>query len=384
MLYNDKTFTDVVENIGLKNIFLNTPAYKDDATQAVLLEWFFDYKLGTDDQETFLRYFRRRINQLYPRYIHQVRIYTVTSNMDPFIQHYFEKQDRVTNNTSETGTATKNGTGTQTTTGTGSGTRAQTRTPNLEENVTENSTETGTASGTSETNETPNLTNTKTKTGTEGRTSNGSRTEEGTTGTTTSGSESVTETENGKSKNFAIAYPEANMSSLPTGIDDTPESIDYVSNGAYNVSKRTNNTGTTTSGTEDGEHETSVTETGSETTTYNTTDAERQTGTRQVTGTTSDSTQDTHAGTTRRTNTGTETVSETTQKTDSTEVENSTSDTENKTAEREETHSLDGREQGRDESPADILPRAIAAIQSCDPVKWFIDSMSICFDCFSY
>ena len=37
-------------------------------------------------------------------------------------------------------------------------------------------------------------------------------------------------------------------------------------------------------------------------------------------------------------------------------------------------------DQGRHESPADILPRAISAITSTNSIKWLVNNLLICFD----
>lgn len=129
----NKTFEQLADEIGLATIFAGTDA--DQVIQEAFLEWLFDYRLCSDNDATFLRYFRRRFNNLYPRYLEQVRVLTTRANFDPFVTEYFQdlitKTGQEINNDSKTTTGQSTG-NTTITKGTGSTT---TRTPNLTEVV---------------------------------------------------------------------------------------------------------------------------------------------------------------------------------------------------------------------------------------------------------
>lgn len=81
------TFEELVNNEGASNVYANTSV--DEATQAALMEWLFDRKL-CDEPATFCRYYRRNLNKYYPQYLDLVRVLTVRDNMDPYVTYYFE------------------------------------------------------------------------------------------------------------------------------------------------------------------------------------------------------------------------------------------------------------------------------------------------------
>ena len=81
------TFEELVNKEGASNVYANTSV--DEATQAALMEWLFDRKL-CDEPATFCRYYRRNLNKYYPQYLDLVRVLTVRDNMDPYVTYYFE------------------------------------------------------------------------------------------------------------------------------------------------------------------------------------------------------------------------------------------------------------------------------------------------------
>lgn len=81
------TFEELVNNEGASNVYANTSV--DEATQAALMEWLFDRNL-CDEPATFCRYYRRNLNKYYPQYLDLVRVLTVRDNMDPYVTYYFE------------------------------------------------------------------------------------------------------------------------------------------------------------------------------------------------------------------------------------------------------------------------------------------------------
>lgn len=143
-----KTFQELTDDIGSAAIYNGTNV--DQALQGVLLDWLFDYRLCDPDQNVFLRYYRRRLNNLYPKYLEQVRILTMRDNFDPFVTEYF--QDILNKNGQEIGMSTKSVEGSVTGGNSvlHSGGTTTTRTPNLVNTASEESTDsmTGSVSGT--------------------------------------------------------------------------------------------------------------------------------------------------------------------------------------------------------------------------------------------
>lgn len=269
------TFEELITKQGQATVFNNTEV--DAATQAALIEWFFDYPLCTSEDEDpqgtkFMRYFQRNVNLYHPRYLQLLRVMGVKDNLDPYVTEYLEEVTSRADHTDGENTSTF--TPTTTDTSVISGGHTDTRTP---------------------------LTRTEVET-------------ENTT----------------KSDNFAISYPESQLDSVTLDIDiENPQaarSIDYASNESLGGAKSGGKTTTK--------------EIGQET---NATTYQAETTTTSHTG--SDTTKDVNKNDT-------------------------TSDTEH-------IH------KGRNESVADIIPRAMSAITGSDPFTWFKKQLTVCFDCFA-
>lgn len=236
----------------------------DLATQNLIIDWFFDYDLCTDEHDdpqsaNFLRYFKRNLNLYYPRYTQLLRVLQVKENLDPYVTDYLESV------TSRVDALTENGT--------------DTRTPNLTRQSTD------TPQKTTTTTRTPNLTDTSVITGghTDTRTPNLSHGET---------NETVT-----KSDGFGITYPESQLNSVSLDLDiDTPRNIDYAGSEQLSGAKTTgestaSDTGTETNQTVYNSEQTQDTHIGTETTqttesgSGQTTVTERGTDTTQTTKT---------------------------------------------------------------------------------------------------
>lgn len=215
------TFEEYVNKHSLEELFKNTAAANDAATQELILEWYFNYPICTDNEAEFERYFKRRVNLSYKRYIDQIRIMTVSGNMDPFIDHYLE----VLGNTERTGESTSS----------------------LEVKANSSNNSQSTSSGDSTNTRTPDLVN-ETK-DSHSETSENTRTDDLTQDT--------------KSNGFGIAYPEANLDAIPATIDAVP-SINYANSQQYGLG-RTSNTGTQSdNGSSSGNGSSKTTSTGTE------------------------------------------------------------------------------------------------------------------------
>lgn len=387
MIWQDEkpSFEDIVETYGNEQIYGTTVMADDKATQQLLLDWFFDYKIAPDDSTTFLKYFRRRINDLYPRYLSQVRIMTISSNIDPFVQHYFERQEKGTRKDTETGKADSTQTTEKTITGNTESSNTSTRTPDITTKSDTNRSVSGNGSTNSTTTITPNITEESRKSGSDSTeiTTNKSGSTSGESSTTSDSENS--KTGNDKSKGFGIAYPEANMAALPVSLDDmASETLDYVSNGNYNLSS-TNESGTvkeTSVGNESTSQEEE--ETREETATYGGITTNTRKGTESTVRGDENTSNSTETGTNTSATTGTE-KNEGSNKSSNTanETGNITgSNTSEKT--NEGIHTADTREQGRNESVTDILARVIPVLQGTDELLWFVKSLEVCFDCFDY
>jgi len=339
MMGYKKTFQELVDDIGLDTIFVGTGASEDEPTKYLILEWLFDYRLCSDNDNTFLRYFRRRVNNMYPRYLEQIRVLTVRDNFDPFVTDYYQD---LTNRNSEDNLSNKK--------------------------VTEgenSSTVSGTNSEKTETVRTPNLTTSSQ--GENDTQSTGSSATDGTNTTTRTGTDSVQSSGSGSNENdtkadaFAIAYPEANLNGIPTDISSlgTSRTIDYANSESISI----------------GHTEGQTSETNDSTTTHNTTD----TTVIDEDVTTTDHTQGTSKGTV--TETGTETTNTEKSGTNGSTTSGTDSQTVTDTGLNTSAETIKGEHKGRHESIADILPRAVNALQSTNEVKWFIESLKVCFDC---
>jgi len=400
MWKQNKTFQELVDEIGLDTVFQGTDA--DSTIKQIFLDWLFDYRLCSDDDNTFLRYFRRRFNNLYPRYLEQVRILSTRANFDPFVTEYF--QDVINRLGSETNSNTKSGTGSNSSSSTdtkGSGSTTV-RTPDLttqvsEENSVSNegtTTNSGSDSlartGTEQVDR--DASNTLRKTGTESteRDANNTTTRTGTD--TTANSENSSSSAESKSDSFGIAYPESNLGAIPADLS-TPRSIDYANSESLAMSESTSSTtGTSNSTVTHNTTDTNVVDE-EDVTTHNTTDTETIDETdltthdtvdtttygqvvgveNSTTGESSSTKHDTGTERTVVTNNGSDTHSSTTS--------NTSSETDEGESSREEN--VQQEHKGRNESVADIIPRAIKAIINTNEVMWFIDSMKVCFDCTS-
>ena len=206
--------------------------------------------------------------------------------------------------------------------------------------------------GNSETTRTPDLTRTETTTPTVSttttRTPNTTDTSivtGGHTDTRTPNTTSTTETESeNKSDAFGITYPESQLNGVSLDIDTTTSrSIDYASTESLAGAKSTGESTTTETGTETNQ------------TVYNS-----ETTTNTATGT----------ETTVVSQTGDDTRETVESGTDTTETSNSGSLV-------SDTGTI---HKGRNESVADIIPRAMKAITGSDAFTWFKAEMKVCFD----
>ena len=318
------TFQELTDKIGSEQIYTGTSV--DSATQGALLEWLFDRYLSMsgDDTTTWLRRYRRNINMFYPIYLDYLRVESVRSNMDPFITDFMERvhDDNGTSVTSGTKAhnSSENSTGGTTTITDNLGVR----TPDL--------TTAGTASHNQQ--------------------DNGSGTQNVQGSDTRSNSSQDNSTDNSKSRNIAIGYPEANLGGISDSVDGFPSSIDYATADALTVGRNIHDGNSSSS--ESGSNTQNTSSTNSNTTQANDVNNVRETGTDR----------NKFDGTVKATNTG------------------------SKTGQGSETNSgtvtdqrkIEETDQGRHESPADILPRAISAITSTNSIKWLVNSLQLCFD----
>lgn len=416
MWEQNKTFEELADEIGLSTIFEGTEA--DESIQQAFLEWLFDYRLCSDNDNTFLRYFRRRFNNLYPRYLEQVRVLTIKANFDPFVTEYF--QDVLKRSGSENTSNTKTGSGEVSnsvvaTKGSGSVT---VRTPDLETEVTDTNTVSNTQNTTNSGSDALRRTGTETidrdgtdtltKTGTDSlaRTGTEQLDKDATNTTTRTGTDATANSEqsssssSSKSDAFGIAYPEANLNSIPADLT-TPRSIDYANSESLSLaSSETSGSGSSTSTVTHNTvddlvvDETDVTTHNTlDTTTHNTTDTNTHdttdVTTHNTTDTTSygmitDATSETEGNNhSIQSESGTETTTVTNSGSDTTVTEGSNSTSETDSGQRTSSDNVKQEHKGRHESVADIVPRAVKAIINTNELMWFIDSMKVCFDCTS-
>lgn len=430
------TFQDLVDEIGLDEVFLNTSV--DVATQNCILEWYFDYELADDNTNTWLRKFRRRINDFYPRYKESVRIMSIKSNMDPFITEFMQTVHNSSDTKNTTFTESNDGSkivaygktstytdqntlqsgiseietynnikdehsrgvnGIQTTTSYNNVRDEHSRGANgIQSTTTYNSVRDEHSRGVNGIQSTTSYNNYKEDV-TGGSFGNSSDTTSGDPQQTT---DAVTNTSKGRVMN--IAYPEANMGSIGLGVDGGISDIGYASNETRNWGE--DRLGATcmkqhldqlVESEYDDTNESHKTITGSQTVTETGTDANTRTGSQSVTETGTDTS--TRSGSQSVTETGTDTNTKTGNKTTThsgSDITNKTGSTSNggrDTTTSETDISKTGAEtqqgqsaevyQGRHESAADILPRAIKAIMGSDPVKDLVLEIRVCFDCYA-
>lgn len=318
------TFQQLTDTVGSEQIYTGTNV--DQATQAALLEWNFDRYLSMEgnDTTTWLRRYRRNLNMFYPIYMDYLRVESVRNNFDPFITEFMERVHNEDGTSSITGTTSKAGT----TTGS-----------DLEHTVTDNTQI-----------RTPDLTTTGTNGNT--RTDNLRTLSSGTDTGTTSNSRTESADDDTETRTMSIVYPEANMGSIPSDIGGFPSSINYADGETDTFGKN--------------EHDGSSHDT--ETRNLANSNDTAQTGTV------------TDAGSSSAHEAGTDTVDFDGDITKTSSKSGTVSESGRETKSSMDSRNLAETEQGRHESPADILPRAIQAITSTNSIKWLVNSLQLCFD----
>lgn len=399
-------FQDLVDKIGIGTVFQNTSV--DMATQNCILEWLFDYDLCDDDETMWLRKFRRRCNDIYPKYLAMVRVMTVKDNMDPFITVFMEKIHNSTDLKSTTLTLRDNGAASQ----------SDGRTIVTDRDKREIDNRTMRDNRSIVTDKDNSEVDTRTSTDTynnlrdaHDRGQNGIVTDtfyddyrETTTGSSSGRNSDVTSGDpyaiagavdsNGESRSIGIAYPEANMGSIPNGVaseSGATSDIAYATNESRQFSK--NHAGSQrTDNHLDQTVTTNYSDSNSNSKTINGTYTNTETGTDTTTRTGSvvnskggrlDTTEDsTVTDTLNRTHGGSLNTDEDITVTDNLTRQNTHNSTKTTTGSDNGSTKLEMAEQGRTESPADILPRAINAIIGSDEIQYLITSLMPCFDCF--
>lgn len=336
------TFQELIDEKSLTEIFTGTSV--DQVTQQVIADWFWDFNLCKEDENAFLRYFRKRCNEAYPKYMDLVRIETVTHNFDPFITKFMERL--ATDNRQTQGSKNNQGSIKKTSDVKDQklGDETVIETPNLTEV------------------RTPNLTNATQygKTNTVQYDGDGNSSGE-------SSSESSTENSSNSDSNstaraFTVQYPEANLGSIPTDVDGYPTSVSYLQGESDTLSKSHNETS--------GEGSSNVS--GDESSEY-----EDHSTTRDIS---SGIDTVTERGSETKTKTGMDTK-KTIYNIDNRKKGNDLSETANAEQEQgSDNREFESIDQGRDESVADILPRAIKAIKECDPWKVLVADLNPCFN----
>lgn len=476
-----KTFQELCDEMGLANVFSGTDA--DATIRAAFLEWLFDYRLCDPDDTVFLRYFRRRFNNLYPRYLEQLRILTIKGNMDPFVTVYY--QDLLDKQGQENGVSVRNtvgsSNGASTTSNTGGSVTV--RTPNLRNEANEESEHSKQASahnsgrdvsnttsiqsgdehnfkshsgtdnlvGTQNVNDTSNKsgtntahlfgTSTDTKTGYDSSQHTGQDTDvtDGRTErhTSTEAQDNTGGKSSSVSDNIGIAYPEANLGngSIPLNIGEASKvasmpsnrSVNYAQtetiglNKAYTEGSGSSSNSTDEETTEDtkvtrnydsqetsnynSQNQNSEDKTNSETFGESVTDIKNATNNENKTYNDSTTEANQHAinsigsdetnsttdeesdesGTESKVSTNILSGNENTTVTDNkravTSNNNVTDESENASNDVNTSEITKNVHKGRNETVADIIPRAVRAIISTNELMWFIDSMKVCFDC---
>lgn len=363
------TFQELVDKRGIMGVFSSTGV--DLATQNCILEWCFDYELSDDDPEIWLRYFRRRCLEIYPRYSELVRIMSVKTNMDPFIQVFMQRVHKSSDMKDMSFVESKNGnTGEISVVAVAKdGSKIENDNKKVVHHFTDYEeihdygqngvTHTDTYDDYHEiTNKTAMGQSTDRVRGTD--TDNFTRTDAVTT--------------SGEGRNINIAYPEANMGSIPNGVASEGGA---TSNIAYAAAESRSFTKNTTPVTKTYENKDVKTESD-----YGDVDSSDKsiTGSHEV----KDMGQEhfSKQGEYYDQNSG-----GTTSITSDEQTQNKTSaisNTDSKTnfSSGSSEGELQIAEQGRTESPADILPRAVNAIISSDEIKFLITGLMPCFDCY--
>ena len=359
-------FQELVDKVGISTVFQNTSV--DLATQNCILDWLFDYELCCDDETVWLRKFRRRCNDIYPKYLALVRVMTVKENMDPFIQVFMEKIHSTTDLKNSTLTIGDTGTASQT------DTREIVTDRDVAELDTRTSTDTYNNLADAHSRGAEGIKSQTSYTNYQERTTGGSS---GTNTDTTSGDPYAIAgavDSNGESRSIGIAYPEANMGSIPNGVasdSGATSDIAYATSESRNFSK--NHTGSQRTD----QHLDQTVETEYEDSNENT---KSISGSHAVTETGTDTT--TRTGSVTTTKGGRLDTREDITVTDGLTRANTHNSTKTHTAQDNDSSKLEIAEQGRTESPADILPRAVKAIIGSDEIKFLITGLMPCFDCF--
>lgn len=318
------TFEELNDSIGAEAIYSGTSV--DAATQAALLEWNFDRFLSMEGEDTtnWLRKYRRNLNMFYPIYLDRLRVESVRSNMDPFITEFMEKVHDDNGTVTKAGSSVKNGSKGGSDTEQTVTDNTQVRTPDL---TTTGSNSTQGSSSTSGSDASRQLSE-------------------------SSGQAHGESEDNGKARGMQIQYPEANMNGIPQNIDDFPTSIDYAQGEADNFTKANHEEDSNNS----------------------------QLGEVNTTGNSSSQSSSSSNGSSSAHEGGDETIDFDgnvikTKQNNSTDTESATSNESSS-----DSRTIEETEQGRHESPADILPRAIKAITATNSIKWLVETMLICFD----
>lgn len=357
------TYQELIDEVGQETIFTNTNV--DLATQNVITEWFFDYELcDSEDTTKWMRYFRRRCNENYPKYKEMVRVLTIKGNMDPFITEFMEKIHKssdVRNNTIHI-----NGSGSKETEygHTIEDKRYKVTTPTLDDTETYNNIQDKHDRGSGIKSKTQYDNYQEYTHG--GSSGNNSDTTSGNPYSTTG---DVTNTD--KTRAVAIAYPEANMGNIGSGVDAGTNDIGYAS--SENRGWNEQHLGSTRTD----QHLDQLVE--SEYTDDNE-------STKEISGSHSV----TETGIDTNTKTGSKTLSKRGNEIvdDKDKIMHTGKDTlksqDNKQTigKQDGLGKYEGIDQGRHESVADLLPRAISAIIDTDEVKFFVNSLRECFDCY--
>ena len=358
------TFQDLVDERGLDNVFSNTNV--DVATQECILEWYFDFELADDDTSTWLRYFHRRLNDIYPKYMDLVRVMSAKSNMDPFIQKFMEKVHTSSDLVNENLLTNDHGTDGLTRLHTITDNKNRQETLNLRDNTQYNNVKDEHYRGVE------GIKSTDTYNGYHEHNSYGSN--GGSTDTTSGSPETWTdEVENSsKSRQISIAYPEANMGIIPSSIDGGTQDIAYASSEARGFSK--DNLGKNhvhnvldqkiVNVHNDGGSEDKYIY-GSKSNTVTGTDTNTKSGSQDLF------------------KTGTDTIVTTDRKEDSQTDRGNYNKNKVQVNEKNRNGQEADIEQGRYESPADLLPRAVKAIIGSDEVDYLITKLAVCFNCYS-
>ena len=183
----NKTFKTIIDETAPSYVFNNIV---DDATQQELIDYFY-FRYVCDD-EKFVHFFQRNLNQYVKQYNNYLRVENIT--FDPMVTRYLERQ--IINTESKDGFNSKSISGNDTKATTNGGTITT---------VVDND---GTLSGT-DNNTTSNSYN-----------NSSTVDEDGTNGNTRTG--------NNRSRNLLSVFPQANVSSATSGSLDDPVSYAYA------------------------------------------------------------------------------------------------------------------------------------------------------------